>query len=482
MPEMLQDRSILFSLMAMTCATVLCAAVVADTAGQDEPAQQAQEQVEGQAAESSAAAQDDEGKEQRAQQRQRIVLRVNRNQTEMGYLELEDADVIVIRTTRDEVKSYPKVRVLQIVRLVDPEPGQTGTVILTNGQRRSGVVIEDTFEHVLIEIEGIPTKLQREFVNHVVLEPTFEQRYQQYVAGLRPHMTDQHVALCRWLIQQRRYDLAKEHLTEILAEHDHYEAQQLLRVVDAQLALQEEAQVGRTREAREEDAEEQVRKPARLLTHDEVNLIRVYEVDFDHPPRMFVSPSTVRRIFETYGTHEAVPATPAERNAMLRGDAANIVRLMFELRARELYPEIQVRSEPHSMNMFRLRVHDTWLLNNCATSGCHGGPNAGDLYLHRASYANERARYTNFLILERLAVDPEWPLINYENPEMSLIIQYGLPRDLARLPHPEVRGWAPIFGRPNDRMKDETIRWINAMMRPRPAYPIEFDPRPQEPE
>ena len=56
---------------------------------------------------------------------------------------------------------------------------------------------------------------------------------------------------------------------------------------------------------------------------------------------------------------------------MLRAAAdqpLDIVRLMFELRARDLYGQIQVNSEPYSMNLFRQRVHDTWLMNNCATS------------------------------------------------------------------------------------------------------------------
>lgn len=476
-----EDRSISVPAIAVIGFVVLCAVVLVGMGVQDEPAERASE------AASHALA--DNGNQSKPKDEpeapHRVILRVNRNQSIMGFLKLEDDDVIVIRTLRGEVQSFPKVRVLQIVRLVEPEPGQSGVVILNNGQRREGIIIEDTFEHVLVEIEGIPAKLRREFVDYVVLEPTFEQRYQQYRANLRPHMIEHHLTLCRWLIQERRYDLAHENLKEILAEREHHEAQRLLHIVDAQLALQAKAATRTEDSSIESDRdgsldEDPERLPPRLLTHDEVNLMRVYEVDFDNPPRLTVQPATVRRLFENYGTHEAVPATQSERNAMMRGDASRIVRLMFELRARELYPEIQVGSEPHSLNLFRLRVHNTWLLNSCATSGCHGGPDAGDLYLHRANHTDERVRYTNFMILERLEVDPQWPLINYTDPEMSLIVQYGLPRESARLPHPEVRGWAPVFGRPNDRMKQETIRWIESMMQPRPVYPIDFDPLPQD--
>jgi hypothetical protein len=417
---------------------------------------------------------------------QRVILRVNRNLTVHGVVELEDDDVIVVRTLRNEVRSFSKSRVLQIVRLVDPEPEQRGIVYLLNGQHREGIIVEDTFEHVLMVINGIQARLNREFVDFVVLEPTFEQQYEEFRANLQPNMYAQHLQLCRWLIEQRRYELAKENLQEILAAEEIHEARRLLALVNAQLELiasrHRDANLPINEPETVSDGPKRVAAP--ILTHDDVNLMRVYEIDFDNPPRLTVQPETVRKLFRDYGTNQLIPATQAERNAMIRGDAARIVRLMFELRARELYPEVQVNSEPHAMNMFRLRVHNTWLLNNCATSGCHAGPDAGAFQLHRRGYADDRVRYTNFLILERLDVDPQWPLINYDEPEMSLILQYGLPRDAARLPHPDVRGWSPVFARPNDRMYQDSIRWIRSMMQPRPEYPIEFDPTPRwiEPE
>ncbi|HWB19759.1 MAG TPA: hypothetical protein VG711_05620, partial [Phycisphaerales bacterium] len=83
---------------------------------------------------------------------------------------------------------------------------------------------------------------------------------------------------------------------------------------------------------------------------------------------------------------------------------------------------------------------------------------------------------SNLLTLERLKLDPQWPLINYEDPEKSLIVQYGLPRNIARKPHPDVSGWKPAFSQTNDRLKNATIEWINSMMQPRPEYPVDFEP------
>jgi hypothetical protein len=411
----------------------------------------------------------------------RVILRLGRHREVMGHVELDDADVIVVRTLSGSIESHPRLRILDIVRLVDPEPDQRGTVVLRNGQQRTGIIIEDAFEHVLIEVEGIRARLMREAVDRILLEPSFEDRYAELRATVRPGMIDQHLVLCRWLVDHRRYELARENLLEILEHKEFGEARQMLRVVDAQLALLEQSaereRTGAPRRGARDDAPRPEHPLAgRILSRDELNVIRVYEIDFDNPPRVSISQEAIRMLVESRSTSDLIPASQAERARLFRADPLDVTRLMFELRARELYPEIKVHSEPMALNAFRQRLHDTWLLHNCATSGCHGGPDAGALFLHRNSFRDERVRYTNFLILDRLVVDPQWPLINYDDPEMSLIIQYALPRHAARLPHPDVPGWKPVFARANERMKRDSIEWIRSMMQPRPEYPVDFDP------
>ncbi len=224
----------------------------------------------------------------------RVIVRVSRDREVKGFIELENDDVIVVRTLDEEVESFPKPRLLKIVRLRDPMPGQEGTVILRNGQLRKGVIIEDTFDHVLIEINGIRTKLVRRIVDYVVLVPTFEEFYAQYKASLKPNRPDAHLDLCRWLLKERRYELARAELLELLAYAQLPDATRLLRIVDAQLALAtrpddapSEPQRATTRPEGNERG-----LPDGILSRADVNLIRVYEIDFDRPPK---SPSAARR-------------------------------------------------------------------------------------------------------------------------------------------------------------------------------------------
>ena len=422
---------------------------------------------------------------------QRVVLLVSRNLEVAGYVASEDIDTITIRNLRGEVESFAKSRVHQIVRLVTPLPNQRGVVVMRDGGRREGVIVDDAFEYVLMEIEGIRAKLRRDAVSHVVLQPTFDQRYADAKAALRPGMYDAHFVLCKWLVDERRYELAKQELIELLNQIEMPEARNLLNVVEAQLALVNKVPPQPDDDVPDIEGNDPAGEkttgpvypadlmPSELVSRDDVNVMRVYEIDFDRPPKVVISPGTVRELLEKYSTNKLIPADKSGHTAMFRAAAdrpLDVVRLMFELKARDLYPKIEVKSEPYSLNMFRLRVHDTWLMNNCATSKCHGGPYAGPLFLHRRNYKDDRVRYTNLLILERLKLDPEWPLINYDKPEDSLIIQYGLPREQARKPHPNVTGWEPAFSPSNKKLQEAATEWIQSMMIPRPDYPVQYEP------
>lgn len=413
----------------------------------------------------------------------RVVLRVNQFETVMGTIELEDDAVIVVKRLNGEVESYSKLQLLQVVRLKDPQPGQRGTVHLLNGQTREGVILEDGFEHVVLEIEGIRTQFKREDVDFIELRPTVQQRYERFKEQLSRDRPEQHLLLCEWLFEQRMYDEARAELNELMSYHPTAEATKLMRIVDAQIELRERTkraeETGRADERRRRLEEARARRAAmeaKLLSENDVNLIRVYEIDFRRPPRVAVSRDLIAELIEKYSEQPEMPATKRDKDALYRQDPLEIVELIFELRARDLYPQIKVLSEPYALNVFRRRVHNTWLMNTCATSGCHGGPDAGRLQLFNENSAEERVRYTNLLILERLELDPEWPLINYDDPEQSLIIQYGLPRNMARKPHPDVPGWRPAFRDRDDRLVAETVRWIELMLKPRVEYPVALDP------
>jgi hypothetical protein len=424
----------------------------------------------------------------------RVVVLLGGNQDARGYLVTETSENVELRDRAGTLLSFPRSRVLRLVRLLDPPPDPAapvdGTVILRDGQRRSGRVVEDGFDEVVLDIDGIRARFPREEVEAVVLLPGFEERYAQYRAAART--AAQRLDLCRWLVRERRYELARSELEPLAASDPSREASELLGFVRAQLDLEAQAPPsppvpGRGGDDEGDPAEDldapdapgapgAPGAPSRIISRKDVNLIRVYEIDLDRPPRLVVGAETIRTLIDRYAANPAIPGSEAERRALFRAEPVEVVELMFRLRARDLYPGVEVISEPWSLNLFRERVHNTWLLNTCATAACHGGGDGGRFQLHRRRYRDERVRYTNLLLLERLDVGLAVPLVNYEDPELSLIIQHGLPRAEARYPHPAVDGWSPIFERSGKRMQRDTVKWIESMVRPRPAYPVILDP------
>jgi hypothetical protein len=415
-----------------------------------------------------------------AAQAARVVVRESRRRSVPGFVEFEDTDYLFLRTLDGKLERFEKEDVAQVVRLVNPAPGQHGVVRLLAGGTHRGIVIEDVFEHVILDVEGVRTKFARENVYDTRLEPTFDDQLAHFRQRLRADLPERHYQLCQWLFEQKRLDLAEQELIAFLEIHDFAEGHELLRVVRAQLALERKPEKPAEETApRDADAAARALLPEgadRLVTDADVNLVRVYEIDFRRPPKVAVSNDTIHKLIEGYSAREIMPATADDREALFTSRSIDIVRLMFALKARELYGEIEVLNEPHALNLFRQRVHDAWLMNNCATSRCHGGPDAGRLFLHRKDYKDARVRTTNLLILERLKLDPEWPLVNYDDPLASLIIQYGLPRTSARRAHPDVDGWRPVLRRPDSRMVQSTVEWIEAMMKPRVTYPVEYEP------
>jgi len=412
----------------------------------------------------------------------KVVIRATRTQEIGGIVEFEDDEAIVIRTLEGRLESFAKHRVFQIIRLITPEPGQTGTVIRRDGNRQHGIILEDAIQHVRLEIAGVRITIPRTDVHAIVLDIPFKERYERLRVNIDRSTPDQQFQLAQWLRAERRQDLAALELRDILTRFDHEPSRRLLTLIDIELELEAErtardsAPTDSRGSRRTSSGHETVQ---RILTDEEVNILRVYEIDFDHPPRVVVPRPTIQKVISNYASDPLLPASEMERNRLFREDPLNIVRLIFELRARELYPEIRVLTEPYAFNLFRQRVHDAWLIPNCATSRCHGGDDAGRLALIGRNTRDVRVRYTNFLILTRLELDdPEWPLLNFQRPLDSLIIQHALPRAVSRRPHPDVPGYTPALQRAEDeRLRDFTL-FIQALHPRRIAYPIDFEPAP----
>jgi hypothetical protein len=361
-------------------------------------------------------------------------------------------------------------------------------VLLRTGREFVGLLIREEERKVTLSTRGEHITLDlADAIEFERLGPVLE-TYRALRAATPDQDTPARVYLVNWLRDRGAYLAAMDEAQSILdLEPFNHEVNQIHTWLTEQVRLRLRATA---RDAAPTPGQDE--GPARrrihqfpVLTPEEINLIRVYEVDFANPPRLLISRSVVEQFIDLYSDHELMPRTAEGRQALLRRDPLTVLDLMFRVQARPLYGEVRVQEDPAALRLFREQVHRTWLVgsnSSCASSACHGGQEAGMLYLNNARINQDATVYTNFFIMERFRLKDGTPLINYEEPAESPLLQMALPRERSRHPHPEVgrtegrRGWRPYFRDEDDLRFKRAVEWIRAMYKPRPNYPIDYVP------
>lgn len=344
---------------------------------------------------------------------------------------------------------------------------------------------------IRIKISGVVVSFERSRVENLQVLPPPAERYEKMRRQIADDDADRLVMLAEWLHRKRMYAEALVEVDRALkADPTHAEALRLRKVVEQLAALAErKATEAKSEEARRRQSEEARRFPDRpkpsefpLLTEEQVNLVKVYEVDLHDPPKMVIPRDVVEKLMVQYGEDPLIPETREAREAFLRKPPEEILDVMFRLRAREVYGQVRITDQPRSMRLFRDHVHAGWLVSSCASTACHGGSEAGRLQLFNYRPTSDASVYTNFLILERFETRDGKRLIDYDEPERSLLVQMALPRDDVRNPHPHIPGWQPAFRNREARRYMQTVEWIRSMYRPRPEYPVEYTPPGSRPD
>jgi len=375
-----------------------------------------------------------------------------------------------------------------------PRPQAAGpreaVVSLQDGQRYTGILVSQTPEKVVLKIAGIDTSIPARQISSVTLLPATLDRYRAMRATIEDDDADRLLMLVEWLRARSEWDTALLELDHILKiQPDNGEAMRLKLLVTSQRELALRSAPDGKPEAEKPEATSAPGQPAEnkpvfpLLSTGEINLIKVYEVDLKDPPRMVIGRDTVDRLIQEHAGDPLIPTTPAGREALYRQSPAATLNLMFRTQARNLYGEVTVVDQPRAMKIFRDEVHRAWIINTCSTSRCHGGTEAGRLQLYNQRPNTDPTVYTNFLILDRYRLADGKPLIDYEEPAKSPLLQLALPREHSLNPHPAIPGeesradlWRPFFRSTDDRAFVRAVEWIKSMYRPRPEYGISYTP------
>lgn len=364
-----------------------------------------------------------------------------------------------------------------------PEGVREVVLTLNTGREIRGTLVSESDESVVIRINAIDTTFPRNRIAGLRELPPVAERYRQLREAVDDNDVRARLALVEWLRAREAYRLALSELEGILEkEPGNPDARTLHTWLSNHLALAARARP--ERRARVTPPEPDIP----VLTPEQINRIRVFEIDLNAPTRMLIPDEVMRDLMVRFP--ESFPVSLEEREAILKLEPTDKLRMIFERKARDLYDRVRVLDDPPSMSTFKTRVHGAggWIVNACASNRCHGGAEAGRLRLLNDRINSDETAYTNFLILDRFRLEDGTRLINHDEPARSPLLHMALPRRASLYPHPEVdrqtRGenWRFVFRSTEDRRFRETADWIASLYTPRPDYEIEYPPPPAETE
>jgi hypothetical protein len=361
-------------------------------------------------------------------------------------------------------------------------------VTTADGRQLEGEVLSDNDEGVTLEIAGIRTPIARDQVKDVQYKASVEDEFKTRRAAIKDDDATARYELAYWLYQQKRYDLAAQELADMAKRFpDDEQVRLLARAVEREQRMLDEQ--------REAAAPKPTPTPAPApgattvrpapnstnagdarLTKEDINLIRVYDVDLGSVRALNVPHGVLNDFIDKYSAEDQSLRGKDNQNALRRASETTKLAKIFERRAREFYPLVTVSDDPPQLRLFKQSVHTPYVLNYCGTANCHGSDAApGGYYVFRQNPREDRTIYSNFLTLYRTETGNGY-LVDVERPEDSLLLHYGMRPEQAGVVHPQVTGWKPQILSTDDVTYRSILAWIRSYRGIRQKYPITYNP------
>lgn len=400
------------------------------------------------------------------------------------------------------------VGVLLLAIIAADASAREATLKLQDGRKITGDLVAETADTVIIKVAGIETTFAREQIVSIEVEKTLAEQFAEQREQIKDDDYNGRYTLARKMFETRStegYKLAQGELDSILkANPDHQMAKLLKNVVAERLKLQPkdpddpndpvrpDPPVG-PNDPKDPDPVDPGEGP-RKLTAEEINLIKVWETDLNNNPKVVVPRKVLEKVLEDYQSNEVMADYRGDRGRrkFLALDGAEQLRTIFKLRARTLYKEVLIRTDPPNLATFRQKIHRQYVIGYCGR--CHGEGKARGLYIVTRPALTEQTAMQNLMILRTTKASNDFYLIDPQNVTRSPLLQYGLPRNQAVSGHPEVKGFQPYFRTGDKDFKYKILAdWIaDTLHKESGGYPgVEFTPpvpgaaaapKPAEPE
>ncbi len=374
---------------------------------------------------------------------------------------------------------------LLLVLTVPAVWAREATVRTRDGRELTGELVTQNDKVVVLNISGIEISVQRDQVAEFELKPTAD----EYYAQTRPELDDNDLegrfALSQRLYEMKALDLALRELQDLARLFPgEPRVVRLINIIEADQELaRRQVDTGNDPRRVREDQGRPPRNPGRaqpaeageLLTPEQVNLIRVYEVDLSAQPRGIRVPrETLDKFFQSYRDADGQPLDRRAQAEFRRRPPYEQLEEIFAARLRDLYGEVEILTDPPALATYRNTVNDDYVAPYFRRHFGQGQVDGLKLFGARPNAVEEA--YTNFYVLHNYKGPEGVPMIDRVSPADSLLVQWGLPRELATSPAPQVEGWEPAFRSVDDPQFLRIVDWIGTLYSPAPDYGIDYPP------
>jgi hypothetical protein len=211
---------------------------------------------------------------------------------------------------------------------------------------------------------------------------------------------------------------------------------------------------------------------AKLLTTQQISMIRLMEM---RDTERNITGNIPRAVREDYWQNVLVKEPNADTSQAAHNSFLNpqnfheVLRQMKESNTPRYLEQITINTDPAVMADFKTSVH-TFVLENCATAACHAGDKAGDFRLINGR--DNASIYTNFYLMSTYRLKNGAKVIDRDNPERSVFLQYSLPEQQATFHHPggvEIRRRLASL---QDPRYQAWVQWVQGLALPQPNYGI----------
>jgi hypothetical protein len=356
-----------------------------------------------------------------------------------------------------------------------------GVVTNKQGQQFKGDITEDD-KTVSIDGPGGKLTVNKLNVASIVYDQTIDDQYDAKHAKLAPNDVKGRIALANWANDKQRVDLAIKALQEARQiDPTNREAALALDADQRQLELDQAAAKAKEGAATK-PAVPTTPPPAsapvapkkeplvhRLLTADEINIIRLKELQKDDPKLKVKFDNGLIKRYLSSGDHDA-----SQFNAMT--PAAQAYEILGTGDAK-MIKDIHILTDPAPLQTYKVKIQPI-IAQGCAAAACHGGEKAGNFHLFTGN--TDAATYTNFFILQ--AYTKEIDGVKYQAldrgvPDNSLVLQMGLPANIGKPAHPTAVNWKPRFRTVSDQPYQDIYNWLNKTLGAfQPDYGIKVAP------